>query len=280
MNSIGHALYLFAGFVSVQIWGRLNRSMQFAISALAARFYNTHLSAFLIKPYCWWHYGNPNHYQGFLPGSGTQRYQTFQDFFTRDFREPPKIYSESIWPCEGYLCDFGKAKELPTIKVKGEAREIPSIFGREIPRQSYFSNVFLHNNNYHHIHAPVSGKILRIRRIPGELLLLRPWAYRNNPSIPALTNERVNVDILDRVGREWLLSIVGGPLVATIRLPEYLRINAPIEIGQKLATFEMGSTCCMVSPIATEASIGSHVQMGAPFENEPSRRLKKYVFVR
>lgn len=266
MKSVGQLIYSFAGFVSVQIWGRLGRSMQFSISALIARFYNTRLSAVLIRPYCWWHYGNPNYCQGFLPGNGGRHFRTFQEFFTRDFIEPPEITSGAIWPCEGYLCESGKTEKLSTVKVKGEEREIPSIFGREIPGQSFFSNVFLHNNNYHHIHAPVSGKISRIVRIPGELLLLRPWAYKNNPSLPALTNERVNVDILDSKGREWLLSIVGGPLVATIRLPEYLRIHAHIEIGQKIATFELGSTCCMVSPIAPETSVGSQIQVGKPFE--------------
>ncbi|HIE65989.1 MAG TPA: phosphatidylserine decarboxylase [Nitrospiria bacterium] len=266
MKSVSQFIYSFAGFISVQIWGRLSRSMQFAISALIARLYNTRLSAFLIRPYCLWHYGNPDYHQGFLPGNGAQHFKTFQEFFTRDFIELPEINSGAIWPCEGYLCESGQTEALSTVKVKGEEREIPSIFGRKIPGESFFSNVFLHNNNYHHIHAPVSGKILRIVRIPGELLLLRPWAYKNNPSLPALTNERVNVDILDRKGREWLLSIVGGPLVATIRLPEYLRINAPIEIGQKIATFELGSTCCMVSPIAPENSVGSRIQMGAPFE--------------
>jgi len=36
----------------------------------------------------------------FLPASGGDTYQSFQDFFTRVFKDPPKIISEAVWACE------------------------------------------------------------------------------------------------------------------------------------------------------------------------------------
>lgn len=263
---IGRA-YLFAGFVSENIWGKLSGPVQLGISSLIARFYETRLSRFLIRPYCWLHYGNSKHYLNYRPGNGAKRYRTFQDYFTRELQQPPQIKSNAVWPCEGYLCEAGKVEEISEVSVKGETRQIHTVFGKEpseINKDHFFSNVFLHNNNYHHIHAPATGKISRIQHIPGELLLLRPWAYKNKPSLPALTNERINVDIIDQQGRSWLLSIVGGPLVATIKLPDWLKLGADVEIGSKIATFELGSTCCVIGPESPATPVGQMVDMGSP----------------
>ena len=130
----------------------------------------------------------------------------------------------------------------------------------------YFSNIFLHNNNYHRIHAPVNGKISRIEHIPGDLVLLRPWAYKN-PSLPALRNERINVDIVDEEGKTWYLSIVGGPGVGAIVLGDKTTLGSSVEIGKEIATFLLGSTCCIASPIpVTKNKIGDQVFMGEPLQ--------------
>ena len=267
MNSQRSHLYIVYGFLSLHIWGRLSDSIQLSLSAAIARFYRTGISRFLIRPYCWWQYGDPNYHRHFRPGNGGKRYTSFQDYFTRDFSTPPAIKSNSVWPCEGYLCERGKVSALSTVNIKGETRTIQTIFGikdNDIPKDSFFSNVFLHNNNYHHIHSPVTGTITRIERIPGKLLLLRPWAYKSAPSLPALTNERVNIDITDKSGKCWLLSVVGGPLVATIKMVTGIVVGADVTVGQKISSFELGSTCCLVSPHPPNANVGDIVNMGDP----------------
>ena len=134
--------------------------------------------------------------------------------------------------------------------------------GENIPDNYYFSNVFLHNRDYHRIHSPINGIISRIEHIPGDLVMLRPWIYANDPSHPALRNERVNVDITDKNGKIWYLSIVGGPAVGTIELNEKTQLNSKITAGEELATFLLGSTCCMASPIALNKDVGKNVQIG------------------
>ncbi len=263
-GKVKNLIYYVAGFLSAEIWGRFSGSAHFATSGFIAKLYNLRISRFFIKPYCYWQYGEWNYCQNFRPGNNSSNYRCFQDFFVREFRTPPTITSQSVWPCEGYLCEVGKVGELDLVKIKGEKRHLKTVFGesRDIPKDSYFSNVFLHNNNYHHIHAPTEGKISKIERIPGKLLLLRPWAYCKRPSLPALTNERVNVDIIDKKGKSWLLSIVGGPLVATIKLAKEIAVGENVMPGQKLATFELGSTCCMLSPVFPSKAVGEMVSMG------------------
>ncbi len=255
------------GFASEHVWGSLRPTRQFIVSRAISKFYETSLSQLMIRPYCKVHYGDSRYYRRFKPGRQAGRYRNFQDFFMRELPNVPTVGNASVWPCEGNLCDIGRVSEFPEIKVKGEKRKIAVVFGKkdsEIPKEYFFSNVFLHNKHYHHIHAPISAKVTRIQHIPGELLLLRPWAYPGRPSAPALTNERVNVDLEDDKGRIWMLSIVGGPLVATILLEKVLELGSRVSSGQKLASFALGSTCCMISPVHPGAILGEEVFVGSP----------------
>ena len=49
--------------------------------------------------------------------------------------------------------------------------------GEEIPNGYYYINVFLYNCDYYCIHALVSGIIIKIERILGELMFLCLWFY-------------------------------------------------------------------------------------------------------
>lgn len=256
-------------FISIYIWGVMPGRTQRWISRVYADVYNKNWSKKLIKPYCKAHYNDPNYLEQFIPASGAESYKNFQDFFTRLWKTPPSIQSQYVWACEGLLCEYGKIDELSLVRVKGQTRHLRTIFGaagEEIPEDYYFSNVFLHNNNYHRIHAPINGTIKRIEHIPGDLVLLRPWAYKN-PSLPALRNERINVDIEDEQGRTWYLSIVGGPGVGAIVLGGETTIGSEVGIGNEIATFLLGSTCCIATPEPiTKNKIGDQVYMGDPIQ--------------
>lgn len=241
----------FYQLLSLHLWGKLPAAVQRQISRVYSNLYNQTFSKHFIKPYCKIHYPNPDYLAQFKPPQGKANYENFQDFFTRLFKERPTTQSAQVWPCEGLLCHFGRVGSIPNSNVKGDRRSVADIFGVEantIPDTYQFSNVFLHNKNYHRIHAPINGTISRIQHVPGELVILRPWIYRHNPSIPAFRNERVNIDMIDEQGRTWYLSIVGGPAVGTIELPEEIKVGNSINILDELAVFYLGSTCCMASP--------------------------------
>lgn len=243
----------FIRFFSLNLWGGLPPRWQRALSKFYAQLYNKSYSRHIIGPYCRINYSEPEYLDQFRPASGATHYQNFQDFFTRVFKEPLKIESEAAWPCEGLLCEYGKVSETKLVNVKRQKRHLRSIFGeigKSIPDNYFFSNVFLHNNNYHRIHSPIDGTVTRIEHIPGDLVVLRPWVYKNDPSLPALRNERINVDIQSKKGEHWFLSIVGGPAVGTIVMAQGIAIGSVVAIGQELSTFLLGSTCCMASPLA------------------------------
>jgi len=256
----------FYRFISLYVWGNLPSNLQRAVSKLYAAIYNKPFTKFIIKPYCKLNYSDDEYLNQFVSSTtGNSTYSSFQDFFTRVYKTPPQVNSDYVWPCEGLLCDYGRIDSLPAINVKGDVRNISTIFGKSgdtIPRNYYFSNIFLHNNNYHRIHAPVSGRVTSIERIKGDLVLLRPWVYKNDPSLPAMRNERVNIVIEDARGKDWFISIVGGPAVGTIVLSENIKVGAQVNIIDQLGLFLLGSTCCIASPVATQTAFGSTVFVG------------------
>ena len=255
-------------FLSLNIWGNLPSPIQRGVSKTYSSIYNKKLSKHFIQPYCKFNYDDPGYLSRFQPASGNEDYQSFQDFFTRTFREPLKISNDPIWGCEGLLCETGKVGTFDLVNVKGDKRHLRTIFGdvgHQIPDHYHFHNIFLHNNNYHRIHAPVSGTIQRIERIKGDLVLLRPWVYRTDPSHPALRNERVNIDIIDQNGNTWYISIVGGPAVGTIELNDQTIIGHNVESGSEIALFLLGSTCCIACPSpARHTSLGNFVNVADP----------------
>ncbi|MEQ9426116.1 MAG: phosphatidylserine decarboxylase [Cyclobacteriaceae bacterium] len=256
----------FYRFLSIDVWGGLPAVFQREISRLYTSIYSTSWSRLIIEPYCRHHYTDPDYLKQFKPASGASTYQNFQDFFSREFVEPPKVETKYAWPAEGLLCEAGQVADFDLVKVKGEHRHLRAIFNvteNQLPDDYYYANIFLHNNNYHRIHAPVSGSIQKIEVIKGDLVLLRPWIYKHDPSLPALRNERVNIEIADEWGRTWFLSIVGGPAVGTIKLPQGIAEGCQIDVGEEIATFLLGSTCCMAGPEPiVSAEVGDQVKVG------------------
>lgn len=237
-------------FLSTRIWGNIPSPLQRKMSKTYSSLYDKPFSKYIIKPYIKVNYSDKNYLEKFKPPHGKQQFESFQDFFIREFKTLPETASHTTWPCEGLLCDLDRVKNIDTVKVKSDRRTVETIFGVEapIPDDYIFSNVFLHNKNYHRIHAPVKGKITRIQHVAGDLVVLRPWIYKQNPSVPAFRNERVNMDIVDEQNRKWYLSIVGGPAVGTIKLPKHIKLNATVDKLDEIAIFLLGSTCCMAAP--------------------------------
>ena len=240
-------------FISVKLWGGLPSGLQKKISTWYTQFYSKPLSKHIIKPYIRFNYKDKDYLEKFNPPFGKSEFNTFQDFFTREFKELPKQEGPFAWPCEGLLCEESKVDQMQSANVKGDKRTVATVFGLKagtIPKEYSFTNVFLHNKNYHRIHAPINGTITRIQHIPGDLVVLRPWIYKQNPSLPAFRNERYNVDITDEQGKVWYLSIIGGPAVGTIALAHGVAVGKSIALLDELALFYLGSTCCMAAPYA------------------------------
>jgi phosphatidylserine decarboxylase len=225
--------------------------LQILISQIFSVVFRTRFSILFIWPYCYLFDLQKSYLQRFQPPAGKARYTSFQDFFKRHLRQPLPATGTEIWHCEGYLCDWGFFRDKEVSSLKGDALSLNQVFGTPAKktRGHFFVNVFLHNHNYHRVHAPTSGVIKSIRQIRGGLMFLRPWFYpRECRTFPSIHNERLVIEIQDLAGESWWLAMVGGFGVGTIKLPLGIGPQVQIRQGQELAFFELGSTVCIAAP--------------------------------
>jgi phosphatidylserine decarboxylase len=256
-------------YVCRNVWNSISDRKQRSLSRIYSRLYNLSISRYLIAPYCRIHGLGEAYLAHYSAPDGSGSYDTFQSFFSRKLATSPKAVRETCWPCDGTLCESKPLDEVHDAYVKGiriHARHIFEPNSRAIPSNYAFVNVFLHNKDYHRIHAPVSGVITSITRVPGKLTVLRPWINGSEPSAPAFVNERLSIVITDRRDRRWFLAAVGGPAVGTIQMARGLAAGMSITVAEELASFSLGSTCCLAAPtFPCPLPLGSDVKVGSRF---------------
>jgi len=201
-----------------------------------------------------------------LPLSG---YRSIGDFFIRDLRPELRLIGEPVvCPVDGRLRDCAHLDASGTItQVKGIDYSLSELLGGD-PLVSHFEqgqlwNFYLSPQDAHHIHAPVSGKIVKTIHLPGALWPVNDWALRSIPGLFAV-NERVVVFIESDLGLIAVV-MVGATNVGRIKL-SYLDVETnkapwrrseprtfehapPVDIsrGAKLGTFKMGSSVILVT---------------------------------
>ncbi len=239
---------------AIHVWNDLPLSWQKFVSKIASLACSWKISSFFIIPFCQRYHIDQEHLQLYLPNSGAKEYKSFQDFFTRKLKTPMQINpADVIAPCQGFVCENGLVADFTSVVVKGQTYTIRNIFNDsslKIKDSFTFMNIFLHNHNYHRFHAPVSGTVLNIEFIPGQLNFLRPWFYSiDQVSSPSFVNERCIVEIQDAEKRSWFLSFVAGMGVGHIKLSEGLAIGSSLAAGDEIGYFLLGSTCCIAAPL-------------------------------
>lgn len=235
------------------------------LSSQATVLYEMPFTRHFIGLYAYGNYSDDEYVHQYLPYQFKEKFECFQDFFARELKSKPVFErGQAVVSCEGLLCDKHLIAEEKTVSIKGDllrSRDVFGSFASEIPEHYEFINIFLNNRDYHHIHSPIDGKVEAIERVPGDLIVLRPWFYKSNPSLPAIMNERVNVKMIDDKGRRCYLSIVGGPVVNSVILPEGLRVGSRMRAGQKIASFHLGSTFCLASAFRLDVTVNSRIEI-------------------
>jgi phosphatidylserine decarboxylase len=243
-------------FFANSLWFYLPGFLQKKFSYFFSRIFELKVSRFFILPYCLFFGLQGDYLEQFESDTGESNYSSYSDFFKRRYKSTIEIKSKLVWPCEGYLCDWGFFSEKNDSVVKGQKINLNSIFNSpmEVTKNYFFLNIFLHNHNYHRVHSPVAGRITKIERISGDLVFLRPWFYkRSDVSYPAFRNERVLFEITDLQNRPWYMAMVGGFGVGSIEILNEFLLGGNVLAGQEIAKFNLGSTVCLALPDGVEA---------------------------
>ena len=103
-------------------------------------------------------------------------YESFNAFFTRRLKTSARPISGDehtiISPVDGHLTHFGTASTKKLIQAKGIFYSTEELLGEarglaELNQISYMT-LYLSPRQYHRVHLPLSGKLLKTRYIPGK----------------------------------------------------------------------------------------------------------------
>jgi phosphatidylserine decarboxylase len=190
-----------------------------------------------------------------------EEYPSIGHFFIRDLREGLRpIEGDFVSPVDGVLRNYGNVENGRLVQIKGKSYTVERFLGdpelaSRFENGAYF-NLYLSPQDYHHVHSPVSGNIVRSVHIPGMLWPVNDWSLHNIDELFSV-NERVVTYIECGLGLVAVVMIgatnVGKMSVvydtfisnaATIDRTVTRSYDSPkpIHAGERLGTFHMGSS--------------------------------------
>jgi phosphatidylserine decarboxylase len=193
-------------------------------------------------------------------------YGSIGEFFVRDLREGARPIGERfVSPVDALLRSYGSVENGRLEQVKGRHYGLREFLGDDEDAARYgdatYLNLYLSPRDYHHIHSPVEGRIVKSIHIPGHLWPVNDWSMENIESLFAV-NERIVTFIESDYGRVALV-MVGATNVGKMSVTydafvtntsfgrkkvETRIYDSPIPIkrGARLGTFHMGSTVVLL----------------------------------
>ncbi|MGE3803573.1 MAG: archaetidylserine decarboxylase [Gemmataceae bacterium] len=197
-----------------------------------------------------------------------------------------------LCPCDGRIQDFGRIENDTILTVKGIEYSVPSLLATKeaasgnghapLPSfdRGHFAIIFLSPSDCHRIFAPQAGQLERVEHVPGYRLLVHPPYQRKE--FPVFTlNERMVFHLATPLGRCALVMVAGWG-VGNITLPidpdfrprkrqlshKTYEPARPLQPGQWLATFELGSTAILITdaslPLRAAIDRDEKVKYGQP----------------
>lgn len=223
--------------------------------------------------------------------SDYKRYRHFNNFFTRALAEGvrPICDDDVCCPADGQVSQAGVIEHGRIFQAKGHSFTTQELLGGDEQLAALFdgglfATVYLSPRDYHRVHMPVAGRLLRSIYIPGDLFSVNTTTAENVPNLFA-RNERL-VAIFDTEYGEMAVVLVGAMIVAgietvwggqeaprlrKIETQDFVNAPAPVHLnkGEEMGRFKLGSTAIVLfrksSNLEWEVKAGDAVKMGQEF---------------
>ncbi|WP_374569154.1 archaetidylserine decarboxylase [Ideonella sp.] len=196
-------------------------------------------------------------------------YKSFNAFFTRPLKPGARPIAQAplICPVDGAISQFGPIDGDQIFQAKGHHYSTVALVGGDQALAAHFhggsfATLYLSPRDYHRIHMPCDGRLLRMVHVPGALFSVNPTTARGVPGLFA-RNERV-VCLFDGPQGPFLLVLVGATIVGSMATvwhgvvnpprPGHLREwayhneNIALRQGEEMGRFLLGSTVVMLFP--------------------------------
>ena len=196
-------------------------------------------------------------------------YKSFNEFFTRSLKDDARPLASSEWVCpvDGAISQCGTIEHDQIFQAKGHHYSTRALVGGDATLAAQFQNgqfatLYLSPRDYHRIHMPIAGKLLRMIHVPGDLFSVNPTTARGVPGLFA-RNERVVCEFVTEKG-PMVLVLVGATIVGSMATVWHGQVNPPrpgtvrewqyasqdvrLQKGEEMGRFLLGSTAVMLFP--------------------------------
>lgn len=196
-------------------------------------------------------------------------YASFNDFFTRALKPGarPLASADLICPVDGAISQFGAIERDQIFQAKGHHYSTTALVGGDSAlaaqfEDGHFATLYLSPKDYHRIHMPCDGRLVRMIYVPGALFSVNPATARGVPGLFA-RNERV-VCVFDSRRGPFVLVLVGATVVGSmatvwhgvvspprggpVREWQYSDRDVRLAQGDEMGRFLLGSTVVMLFP--------------------------------
>lgn len=218
-----------------------------------------------------------------------EHYRDFNAFFTRALREdarplaPGELVVAS--PVDGHIGQIGVLDGATLVQAKGQYFALDALLGGDAALTQMFTGgsyavIYLSPQDYHRIHMPLSGALLRTGYIPGRLFSVNDATARTVPNLYA-RNERL-ITVFETGAGPMAVILVGAIFVGSMetvwsgvvtppygKAPHWQTFNGEPRLarGAELGRFNMGSTVILLfshgyTDWAPQRQDGGTVRMG------------------
>lgn len=196
-----------------------------------------------------------------------EQFINFNDFFTRELKDGARPISDAaiVSPADGKIAACGKIDQTQFIHAKGHHFTLESLIADPELAKAFkdgsFATIYLSPRDYHRIHMPVEGQLLRTIHIPGKLYSV---SLKTAEKIPALfaENER-HVSLFETPYGKMIVILVGAINVSSIetvwsgtitppygkllQYSDYQAEGISLKKGEEMGRFNMGSTAIVIT---------------------------------
>ena len=196
-------------------------------------------------------------------------YATFNSFFTRELKADARPVAQADWICpvDGAVSQLGAIAGNQIFQAKRHSYSTQALVGGDAAlaaqfQDGNFATIYLSPRDYHRIHMPCAGRLLRMIHIPGELFSVNPATARGVSGLFA-RNERlvcvfegphglfimvlVGATVVGSMATVWH-GVVNPPRPGKIREWDYREQNIQLPQGAEMGRFLLGSTIVLLTP--------------------------------
>lgn len=225
-------------------------------------------------------------------------YTSFNDFFTRPLKAGarPLANADLICPVDGAISVVGALDGDRLVQAKGHSYTTTALVGGDAQLATRFTGgsfatIYLSPRDYHRIHMPCAGRLVRMIHVPGDLFSVNPATVAGVPGLFA-RNERV-VCLFEGDKGPFVMVLVGATIVGSMATVWHGVVNPPrpgnvrhwdypaegaaavhLAKGAEMGRFLLGSTVVMLFPapaveFARDWAPARPVRMGEPMASRP-----------